>query len=48
MRWSEIVTNERKREELVRRGVEQARKFRWTETARETAALYCELVDHGA
>jgi len=44
---AEVVTIERKREELVRRCVEQARKFRWTETERETAALYCELVDHG-
>ena len=44
---AEIATNKEKREELVRRGVEQARKFRWTETARKTAALYRELVDNG-
>ncbi len=40
---SEIASNESRREELVRRGVEQARKFRWAETARKTAAVYREL-----
>ncbi len=45
---ADIATNKETREELVRRGVAQARKFRWTETARKTAALYRELVDNGA
>ncbi len=40
---SEIASNESRREELVRRGVEQARKFRWAETARKTADVYREL-----
>ncbi len=40
---SEIASNESRREELVRRGVEQARKFRWAETARKTAAVYREF-----
>ncbi len=39
----EIASNESRREELVRRGVEHARKFRWVETARKTAAVYREL-----
>ena len=40
---SEIASNASRREELIRRGVEQARKFRWAETARKTAAVYRDL-----
>jgi glycosyltransferase involved in cell wall biosynthesis len=41
---AEIASNESHRAELVQRGVEQARKFRWAETARKTAAVYGEYV----
>ncbi len=45
---AQIATNEDKRKELVRKGVEQARKFRWTETARKTADVYRELAGRNA
>ncbi len=41
---AEIASNASHRAELVQRGVEQARKFRWAETARKTAAVYGEYV----
>jgi glycosyltransferase involved in cell wall biosynthesis len=45
---AEVATNESHRAELVRLGVEQARKFRWAETARKTAAVYDEYLGRDA
>jgi glycosyltransferase involved in cell wall biosynthesis len=35
-----LATNRTWREQLVQRGVERARRFRWVETARQTADIY--------
>jgi glycosyltransferase involved in cell wall biosynthesis len=39
-----LAQNPAWREQLVRRGVERARRFRWVETARRTAELYRSLL----
>jgi glycosyltransferase involved in cell wall biosynthesis len=39
-----LVTNTSWREQLVRRGLERAKRFRWVETARKTAELYRSLL----
>jgi glycosyltransferase involved in cell wall biosynthesis len=36
----ELLTDERRRSELVRLGFEQASRFSWAETARRTVASY--------
>ena len=43
-----LATNAAWREQLVARGVEHARRFRWVETARRTAEVYRALVRPGA
>jgi glycosyltransferase involved in cell wall biosynthesis len=39
-----LAQNPAWREQLIRRGVERARRFRWVETARRTAELYRSLL----
>ena len=39
-----LVTNTSWRDQLVRRGLERAKRFRWVETARKTAELYRNLL----
>ncbi|MCF6149645.1 MAG: glycosyltransferase family 4 protein [Candidatus Kuenenia sp.] len=44
----DIVLNDMKtKNSLIQRGLEQARQFNWTKTARETLAVYKELAQRG-
>ena len=40
---NEVLTNNRLREDLIRRGQEQAKKFTWERCAQETLDLYEEI-----
>ncbi len=39
----DLASNSSRREELIGRGLERARQFRWPDTARKTAEVYRNL-----
>jgi len=41
---NEIVNHKEKREELIKKGLAQVKKFSWEKTARETLKVYQEAV----
>jgi len=40
-----VLTDAKQREHMIQRGFDQSRQFTWTETARQTIALYRELAE---
>ena len=39
----QVLTNDKLRDEMVRRGLEQAKKFSWEKTARQTLEVYKKI-----
>lgn len=43
----QVLTNPTRREEMIRKGREQAGRFSWEKNARETLEIYRELLNQG-
>jgi glycosyltransferase involved in cell wall biosynthesis len=43
-----VITNSSLREELIQKGLMQSKKYSWEKTARNTLALYLEVMNEAA